>query len=49
MLRKGPPPNLSADDPRISFALQGVDINMDSYMSQPAYLNHPGSNHVQSA
>ncbi|KAJ5095419.1 Phenylalanine ammonia-lyase [Penicillium alfredii] len=49
MLNKGLPPNLSADDPSLSFAFKGVDINMAAYMSELAYLNHPVSNHVQSA
>ncbi|CAL5868712.1 uncharacterized protein PFLUO_LOCUS2939 [Penicillium psychrofluorescens] len=49
MLNKGLPPNLSADDPSLSFAFKGVDINMASYMSELAYLNHPVSNYVQSA
>ena len=49
MLNKGLPPNISADDPSLSFAFKGVDINMASYMSELAYLNHPVSNHVQSA
>ncbi|KAL4891560.1 L-Aspartase-like protein [Aspergillus ambiguus] len=48
-VNKGLPPNLSADDPSLSFAFKGVDINMASYMSEIAYLNHPVSNHVQSA
>ncbi|KAE8385712.1 L-Aspartase-like protein [Aspergillus alliaceus] len=48
-LSKGLPPNLSPDDPSLSFAFKGVDINMASYMSELAYLNHPVSNHVQSA
>ncbi|KAE8369735.1 L-Aspartase-like protein [Aspergillus caelatus] len=48
-LSRGLPPNLSVDDPSSSFAFKGVDINMASYMSELAYLNHPVSNHVQSA
>ncbi|KAA8645340.1 hypothetical protein EYZ11_011700 [Aspergillus tanneri] len=49
MLSNGLPPNLSIDDPSTSFAFKGVDINMASYMSELGYLNHPVSNHVQSA
>ncbi|KAL4874463.1 L-Aspartase-like protein [Aspergillus karnatakaensis] len=49
MLSKGLPPNLCADDPSLSFALKGVDINMASYMSELAYLNNPVSNFVQTA
>ncbi|KAL5360773.1 L-Aspartase-like protein [Aspergillus floccosus] len=48
-ISKGLPPNLSVDEPSLSFAFKGVDINMASYMSELAYLNHPVSNHVQSA
>ncbi|KAL4810915.1 L-Aspartase-like protein [Aspergillus unguis] len=49
MLSKGLPPNLCADDPSLSFALKGVDINMASYMSELGYLNNPISNYVQVA
>ncbi|PGH27928.1 phenylalanine ammonia-lyase [Polytolypa hystricis UAMH7299] len=49
MLNKGLPPNLCADDPSLSFAFKGVDINMASYMSELAYLAHPVSSYVQSA
>ncbi|KAL3474591.1 L-Aspartase-like protein [Aspergillus californicus] len=49
MLSKGLPPNLCADDPSLSFALKGVDINMASYMSELGYLNNPVSNFVQTA
>ncbi|KAL4979764.1 L-Aspartase-like protein [Aspergillus desertorum] len=49
MLSKGLPPNLCADDPSLSFALKGVDINMASYMSELGYLNNPISNFVQTA
>ncbi|THC96837.1 hypothetical protein EYZ11_003661 [Aspergillus tanneri] len=48
-LSNGLPPNLSPDDPSLSFAFKGVDINMASYMSELAYLNHPVSNYVQTA
>ncbi|KAE8155249.1 L-Aspartase-like protein [Aspergillus avenaceus] len=48
-MSKGLPPNLCVDDPSLSFAFKGVDINMASYMSELGYLNHPVSNHVQSA
>ncbi|KAL4955345.1 L-Aspartase-like protein [Aspergillus filifer] len=49
MLSKGLPPNLCADDPSLSYALKGVDINMASYMSELGYLNTPISNFVQTA
>ncbi|KAL4940764.1 hypothetical protein BDV06DRAFT_15741 [Aspergillus oleicola] len=49
MLSKGLPPNLCVDDPSLSFALKGVDINMASYMSELGYLNTPISNFVQTA
>ncbi|KAK5787655.1 hypothetical protein VI817_010152 [Penicillium citrinum] len=45
----GLPPNLSIDDPSLSFTCKGLDINMAAYMSELAYLNHPVSNHIQSA
>lgn len=48
-LSNGLPPNLSADNPNISFALKGVDINMAAYMSELAYLARPVSNYTQSA
>ncbi|KAL2850670.1 L-Aspartase-like protein [Aspergillus pseudoustus] len=49
MLSKGLPPNLSIDDPSLSFAFKGIDINMAAYVSELGYLNNPLSNHVQSA
>jgi phenylalanine ammonia-lyase len=49
MLSNGLPPNLCFDDPNISFAFKGIDINMAAYMSELAYLAHPVSNYVQSA
>lgn len=48
-MNKGLPPNLSVDEPSLSFAFKGVDINMASYLSEQGYLNQPVSNHVQSA
>ncbi|KAL3450042.1 L-Aspartase-like protein [Aspergillus insuetus] len=49
MLSKGLTPNLCADDPSLSYALKGVDINMAAYMSELGYLNTPVSNFVQTA
>lgn len=48
-LSNGLSPNLCMDDPSLSFAFKGIDINMASYASELGYLNHPISNHVQSA
>jgi phenylalanine ammonia-lyase len=48
-LNKGLPPNLSADDPSLSFTFKGFDINMAAYMSELAHLAHPVSSHVQAA
>lgn len=48
-LSRGLPPNLSIDDPSLSYAFKGIDINMAAYVSELGYLNHPVSNHVQSA
>lgn len=49
MLNNGLPPNLAADEPSISFTMNGVDIGMASYMSELAYLANPVSSYVQSA
>ncbi|CRG84387.1 hypothetical protein PISL3812_01679 [Talaromyces islandicus] len=46
---KGLPPNLSSDDPSLSFTAKGFDVNMAAYMSELAYVAHPVSSHVQSA
>ncbi|KAI7971149.1 hypothetical protein EIK77_002349 [Talaromyces pinophilus] len=46
---KGLPPNLSSDDPSLSFTAKGFDVNMAAYMSELAYIAHPVSSHIQSA
>lgn len=43
------PPNLSFDDPSLSFAFKGVEINMAAYMAELAFLANPISSHVQPA
>ncbi|KXS94682.1 hypothetical protein AC578_10081 [Pseudocercospora eumusae] len=43
------PPNLSFDDPSLSFTFKGIDINMAAYMSELAFLASPVSPYVQSA
>ncbi len=48
-LNNGLPPNLSADDPGLSFTFKGFDVNMTAYMSELAYLAHPVSSHVLSS
>jgi Aromatic amino acid lyase len=48
-LSNGLSPNLSADDPSLSFTMKGVDVNMAAYMSGLAFLTAPVSSHVQSA
>ncbi|KAL2000282.1 hypothetical protein VTN02DRAFT_3315 [Thermoascus thermophilus] len=48
-LNKGLPPNLSADDPSLSFTCKGFDVNMAAYMAELAYLAHPVGPHAQVA
>ncbi|KAL1976957.1 hypothetical protein VTN31DRAFT_3239 [Thermomyces dupontii] len=48
-LNKGLPPNLSADDPELSFTFKGFDVNMAAYMSELAHVANPVSTHVLSA
>lgn len=46
---RGLPPDLSADDPSLSFTCKGLDINMAAYASELGWLNHPVGPTVQSA
>jgi phenylalanine ammonia-lyase len=48
-MSNGLPPNLSADDPSLSFCMKGIDVNMAAYQSELAFLANPVSSHVQSA
>lgn len=49
IMSRGLPPNLSADDPSLSFSMKGIDVHMAAYQSELAYLANPVSSHVQSA
>ncbi|KAF9887316.1 hypothetical protein FE257_010311 [Aspergillus nanangensis] len=48
-LSKGLTANLAFDDPSLSFAAKGLDVNMTAYFSELAYLGHSVGSHVQSA
>ncbi|RAH76696.1 putative phenylalanine ammonia-lyase [Aspergillus japonicus CBS 114.51] len=48
-LSRGLPANLALDDPSLSFAAKGLDINMTAYYSELAFLSNPINNHVHSA
>ncbi|RAK97531.1 aromatic amino acid ammonia-lyase [Aspergillus ibericus CBS 121593] len=45
----GLPPNLSADEPSISFTFKGVDILIAALQSELGYLANPVGSHVQTA
>ncbi|SCO04709.1 probable Phenylalanine ammonia-lyase [Fusarium fujikuroi] len=48
-LNKGLPPNLSADDPTVSFTCKGIEINMTAYYSELCFLANSVASHVQTA
>ncbi|KAF2667487.1 phenylalanine ammonia-lyase [Microthyrium microscopicum] len=48
-MNNGLPPNLSPDEPGVSFLSKGLDINMAAYMTELGFLANPVSSHVQSA
>ncbi|GKZ25361.1 hypothetical protein AbraIFM66951_008138 [Aspergillus brasiliensis] len=45
----GLPPNLSADEPSVSFTFKGVDIMIAALQSELGFLANPIGNHVQTA
>ncbi|PYH94904.1 phenylalanine ammonia-lyase [Aspergillus ellipticus CBS 707.79] len=45
----GLPPNLSADEPSVSFTFKGVDIMIAALQSELGFLANPVGNHVQTA
>ncbi|PYI11801.1 phenylalanine ammonia-lyase [Aspergillus sclerotiicarbonarius CBS 121057] len=45
----GLPPNLSADEPSISFTFKGVDIMIAALQSELGFLANPVGSHVQTA
>ncbi|KAI9889907.1 MAG: hypothetical protein M1814_004629 [Vezdaea aestivalis] len=45
----GLPPNLTADEPSVSYTMKGLDINAAAYTSELGFLAQPVGPHVQNA